>query len=375
MNSRERFEACVNHRRPDRVPFDIGATYPMTWMRSQKELAEFLGLPGEPRPVGAWGFDERIMEWADTDFRGVGRIVDLPGPHAKTVSPTCSVDCWGIRNELVDGEWQITHNPLKGADEKDLADYIWPEPRVDEKVLEQWEAEAKKLHERKQHVILAEHPVLGIMELGCWMFGYEDYLYNMAAEPDMMRRFNDKVLEIQLAVIQQYYSVLGPYIDLTISGDDFGMQQSPIISPDMFGELIVPYFQERIRVTKEIANCIYWHHSCGSIFDLLGQIIDCGVQIINPVQTSAAKMDPDSLKKTFGDQIVFWGAMDVQQFLHRATPDEVRAKTRELVEVLGKDGGYVMAPAHEIGRDVPLENIVAWVEEMKALKKEEGTPA
>lgn len=347
----------------------------MTGMRSQKELAEFLGLPGEPRPVGAWGFDERIMDWAETDFRGVGRIVDLPSPHTKTVSSTCYVNCWGIRNELIADEWQITDNPLKGAGEKELAEFHWPEPRVDEKVLEQWETEAKELRRRGRHVVLAEHPVLGIMELGCWMFGYEDYLYNIAAEPDLIRRFNDKILEIQSEIIRQYYSVLGPHIDLTISGDDFGMQQSPIISPEMFGEFIAPYFKERIRLTKEIANCIYWHHSCGSIFDLLDQIIDCGVQVINPVQISAAKMEPKLLKETFGDRIVFWGAMDVQQLLRNATPEEVRAKTRELVSILGKNGGYVMAPAHEIAADVPLENIVAWVEELKAMAREGGVVA
>jgi len=98
MNSRERFAAIMAHRQPDRVPLDIGATYPMTGVRSQRELAEFLGLPGKPRPVGAWGFDERIMEWAETDFRGVGRIVNLPSPHTKTISATKYVDCWGIQN-------------------------------------------------------------------------------------------------------------------------------------------------------------------------------------------------------------------------------------------------------------------------------------
>jgi len=372
MNSRERFAAIMAHRQPDRVPLDIGATYPMTGVRSQRELAEFLGLPGKPRPVGAWGFDERIMEWAETDFRGVGRIVNLPSPHTKTISATKYVDCWGIQNELIADEWQITGNPLKGADEKDLAGFRWPEPRVDEVVLAKWADEARELRARGRHVVLAEHPVLGVMELGCWMFGYEDYLYNIAAEPDLIRRFNDKVLEIQLEIVRQYYSVLGPHIDLTISGDDFGMQQSPIISPEMFGKFIAPYFSERIRLTKEIAKCPYWHHSCGSIFDLLDQIIDCGVDIINPVQTSAAKMDPKSLKDVFGDRIVFWGAMDVQQVLRYATPDEIRARTRELVATLGKDGGYVMSSAHEISADVPLKNIVTWVEELKNMALKPG---
>jgi len=368
MNSRERFAKAMAHEEADRVPFDIGSINPMTWMRCQKELAEFLGLPGKPRPVGGWGFDERIMEWADTDFRAVGKIIDLPSPHLKTISETCYVSCWGVKYEWINDDWQITGNPLAGADMEDLAAFPWPEPRIDEALLAIWEAEAKSIKERGKHVLLAEHPIQGVMELGCWMFGYEDYLYNIAAEPDIIRRFNDKILEIQLEVIRQYYSVLGPYIDLTINGDDFGMQLSPILSPNMFGKMIVPWFRERIQVTKEIADCIFWHHSCGSIYDLLDQIIDCGVEIINPIQTSAAKMDPAALKDEFGERIVFWGAMDVQKFLRQASPDEVRQQTRELVRILGKDGGYIMSSAHEIGMDIPLENIVAWVEEIRAMK-------
>lgn len=368
MTSRERFRACMDRTPTDRVPFDIGSTAPMTWLRNQRQLVEFLGLPGEPRPVGHRGFDERIMEWAGVDFRGVGWLVKMPSRLTRADRPGCSIDCWGIRHEMIAGEAQITENPLRGADAGTLDDYPWPQPVIPEVDLETWVAEAKRLREEDRYVVLAQHPVLGIMELGCWMFGYDEYLYNLAAEPDLIRRFNDIVLDIQLRITDQYYAALGPYIDLTISGDDFGMQQGPLVSPQMFADLIVPWFRERIRRTKEVGDCIYWHHSCGSIYELLDQIIDCGVEIINPVQTSASKMDPATLKAGFGDRVVFWGAMDVQQFLPSATPDEVREHTRELVRVLGEGGGYVMAPAHEIGTDIPPANLVAWVEEMKAIE-------
>ncbi len=369
MNSRERFEATMKHRQPDCAPFDIGGVYPMSWLKDQTGLADFLGLPGDPKPAGAWGFDERIQDWAETDFRGVGKIVNLPGKLKETVSPTCKVDCWGIRWEFVNEEWQITNSPLQGVEDVEtLINFPWPEPRIDEALLESWAAQAEALHARNKPGVMAEHPVYGVMELGAWMFGYENYLFNLAAEPDVIRWFNDKVLEIQLEVSRQYYSALGPYIDLTTSGDDFGTQQGLIISPDMFAEMIAPWFRERIRFTKETANCYYWHHSCGAIFELLDQLIDYGVDILNPIQTSAAGMNPADLKQTYGDRLIFWGAMDVQIFLPSATPDEVRAKTRELIDVLGRDGGYVMAPGHEIGTDIPYENIVAWVEEMITLR-------
>jgi len=184
----------------------------------------------------------------------------------------------------------------------------------------------------------------------------------MAGDPGFVVAFFDKIFEIQLAVINDYYAVLGPYIDLTTSGDDFGMQTGPLISPRMFERFIAPYFRGRIRRTKELAACYYWHHTCGSVFALLDQIITCGVDILNPIQTSAAQMSPSSLKDNFGGKLVFWGGVDVQHFLPNATPDEVRLEVRNLGQIFGRDGGYVMAPAHNMQEDIPPQNIVAWVE-------------
>jgi uroporphyrinogen decarboxylase len=362
MNSRKRFEAAMRHRTPDRPPLDLGATS-LTGMRPgcQERLRAFLGLCGPIRP-GSNGVDEQILAWAGTDFRSVGGLVNLPSVHTRSLSPTAYVDCWGIRRDLVWGEWQITDSPLRGAAVEDLGTFAWPEPRVDEAALRQWEAEARALREENRYVVIAEHPVLGILELGCWMCGYDDFLLRMAAEPDFVRTFFDRVWEIQGRVIDQYYSVLGPYVDLTMSGDDFGGQRGPLISPEMFERLIAPYFSARIARTKELSGCYYWHHSCGSVFALLDQLIACGVNILNPVQTSAAHMDPATLKARFGGRIVFWGGVDVQQFLPRATPEQVREAALALIETLGAEGGYVMAPAHEMLDDIPPEAIVAWVE-------------
>ncbi len=364
MTSRERFACTMAHRTPDRVPFDIGGTS-LTGMRPRckQRLCEQLGFPSAPDAID----DERLLQWAGTDFRFVGKEVVLPSVHTRHISPTECISCYGIHHKAVDGEWQIVGHPLRDATIEDLRNFKWPEARVDEKQLAAWQAQARRLHEEGRHVVVASHPVYGILELGCWMCGYDDFLLKMAGEPDFVRLFFDKYFEIQMAVTEQYYSALGPYIDLTISGDDFGMQENPMLSPDMFGELIAPYFAARIKRTKEIGKCYYWHHSCGSVARLLDQIIDCGVDILNPIQTSAAEMDPLGLKRRFGDRIVFWGAMDVQQFLPFAKPAEVAAHARELIQVLGKDGGYVMSPAHEMQDDIPTENIVAWVEAVKAI--------
>jgi uroporphyrinogen decarboxylase len=362
MNRRERFEYAMSHKNPDRVPIDIGGTS-LTSMRPhcQENLRHLLGFSGNSIETHN-GIDERILEWAGTDFRSVGAIVDLPSVHTRRISSRANIDCWGIRRDLIYGEWQITHSPLRGASIDDLKSYQWPQTNIDKRFLLSWESQAKKLREQDEYIVVAEHPVYGILELGCWMCGYDDFFLKLAADTDFVRFFFDKFLEIQLAVIEQYYSVLGPYIDLTTSGDDFGTQSGPMLSPTMFESLIVPYFSARIRRTKKLGQCYYWHHTCGSVVKLLDQIIDCGVDFLNPIQTSAAEMDPRLLKSRFGERLVFWGAVDVQQFLPRATPEEIPEHVNDLLSLLGQNGGYVMAPAHEIQDDVPAENIVAWID-------------
>lgn len=367
MNSHDRFRATMEHRTPDRPPIDIGGTS-LTGIRKGclLRLRELLGFSSDPEPANSRE-DEQVLQWTGSDFRSVGGIVRLPSPHTKRISDTEHIDAFGVRRAFSHGDWQITHSPLKEADIKDLDSYIWPEARVDETTLSEWEARAKALKDDGRYVVVGEHPVFGVLELACWMCGYDVFMMKMAEDPGFVHAFFEKVLALQLRVIEQYYAVLGPYIDLTMSGDDFGTQLGPMVSPKMFAEFVAPPFKERIKRTKEIGKCHYWHHSCGAIVPLLEQLIDCGVEILNPVQTSARGMDPKSLKERFGDRLVFWGAVDVQQLLPHATPEGTARAVTELVEVLGKDGGYVVAPAHEVQDDVPAENIVAWVETLKSI--------
>lgn len=365
MDSRTRYALAMAHRQPDRPPLDLGATS-LTGMRPgiQAALARVLGLEGPPRP-GHAGVDERLLEWAGTDFRAVGGIVSLPNPHPPRLANGAWIDCWGVARAVVDGEAQIVRYPLAGATRDDLARYPWPEPRWDDDLLAAWVGQARDLRQQGRYVVIGEHPVFGLLELGCWMCGYDDFLLRLAAEPDFVADFFDRVLQLQLAVSEPYYRALGPYLDLTMSGDDFGEQRGPLLSPAMFDRLLAPRFQTRIARTKALAGCAYWHHTCGSVAALGESLIACGVDILNPVQTSAAHMEPAQLKARLGDRLVFWGGVDVQQFLRLSTPAQVDAGVRELVAVLGADGGYISAPGHEVQDDVPPENLVAWIEALR----------
>lgn len=367
LNSRERFARAMAHQATHRPPFDLGATT-LTSMSPgcQAALRQFLGFSGAPQSTNS-GVDERILDWAGTDFRGVGSIVSLPSTLARQLSSTAGVDCWGVRREQIGKYWEITGPPLRGATCADLQTFPWPEPRLDEARLAQWQEQARALHAAGRFVVVAEHPVFGILELGCWMCGYDDFLMRLAGDRPFVQAFFAKVFALQMAIIEPYYRALGPYIDLTTSGDDFGMQTGPLLSPRQFSELVAPWFTARIARTKELAHCRYWHHSCGSVVALLDLLIGCGVDILNPVQTSAAGMNPRDLKARAGKRLAFWGAMDVQHFLRVASPAAVRDAVQELVATLGADGGYIMAPAHNLQDDIPPANVVAWVEAVRAL--------
>lgn len=241
MNSREKFARAMKHEPLVCPPLDLGATS-LTAMsgKCQSALRDFLGFTGEPAPANN-GIDQRILEWAGTDFRAVGGMVDLPGGNARRISENNFVDGWGVQRELTGAYWEIVNSPLRGASRADLAAYPWPEARIEEVKLEEWEKDAKTLRAANKHVIIAEHPVFGILELGCWLCGYDEFLMKLACDRDFVLAFFEKVFNIQMAVSEQYYSALGPYIDLTMSGDDFGMQTGPLFSPETFEEMIAPF--------------------------------------------------------------------------------------------------------------------------------------
>ena len=365
MDSRELFGRTMSHKKADRLPIDIGSTTLTSMSKGcEAALCDFLGFMDSPaRDDGR--IDERILEWAGTDFRAVGNIVQLASKHSQKISEMEYVDCWGIGQRFVDGQWQIVNSPLRNATVEDIKFYPWPQARIDDELMDKWVAKAKKLKEENKYVVIAEHPYFGILELGMWLFGYDGFMMNMALNPDVVKTFFEIVTNIQLTVAEQYYGELGPYIDLTTSGDDFGTQRAPMISAEMFDELIGPFFMERIRRTKELGQCYYWHHSCGSVYDLLESLIRCGVDILNPVQLSADNMEPKKLKDAFGGRIVFWGGVDVQQFLPNARAEQVKEHVDYLRETLGKDGGYVIAGAHNMQDDIEPENIAALVEAVR----------
>lgn len=365
MNRRRSFEDTLNHRRPERLILDLGGC-PLSSMEGESEqrLLDFLGY-GKRQSEEECLFgkthrlDERLLTYLDIDTRSVGEIFVPKKSQFKKLSDTEYVDEWGICRRFTGLYWDAVNTPLKDATLEELEAYPFPDPdSIDEREIEFHARRAKELYENTDYIVCAEHPVYGVFELGCWLCGFDDFLYRLLAEPEFVHCFFKRVLAYQKAVIERYYSAVGPYIHYTSSGDDFATQNGPFLSPDLFAETIKPYFKERISYTKRFTKAAFLHHSCGSVFSLADHLIDSGVEILNPIQPKAKDMQPEKLKEAYGARIVFHGGIDTQEVLPFMRPEQVEEVVRQTVETMNRDGGYVFAAAHNIQPDVNPENLV-----------------
>jgi uroporphyrinogen decarboxylase len=155
---------------------------------------------------------------------------------------------------------------------------------------------------------------------------------------------------------------VGEYLDVFQLADDLAMQNGPYMSPDLYREMIKPYQIELFRFVKALTPAKIYYHSCGSVTMLLDDLIEVGVDILNPVQVSADNMETDRLKRRFGNRLSFWGAMDTTEILPNGTADDVRNEVRRIIRDLAPGGGFVLASVHNLQSDIPPENIIAMFE-------------
>ena len=185
-------------------------------------------------------------------------------------------------------------------------------------------------------------------------------MIDLAQEPKLAHALAQKLADHYVANLPRYLDAVGQHIQIIQMGDDLGTQQGPQISPAMYRQFIQPYHRQVYGYVKAHSDLPIFLHTCGSIYRLLPDLIEAGVDILNPVQISAAEMDPRRLKREFGQDVTFWGGgADTQHVLPTATPEEVRRHVRELIEIFAPGGGYVFCQVHNIQANVPPENVVA----------------
>jgi uroporphyrinogen decarboxylase len=361
MTSRERIARAINHREVDRLPVDFGGTVVTCIDKdAHAALCGHLGIPCGDVPVidytmGTVEPDERIMKLFGSDVRRISMNVEPP----KIVNNRYT-DGFGMELQKAGKHnyFDVIRNPLRDADAESIAGMQMPDPG-NPRLYEGIEDKARTLYENTDYAIFADYGVPGFYETAQKLRGYENFACDLLSDPDLVHTLYDRLLDLQKRFFRNYLGKVGKYAQVIGYADDLGMQDRPQISPELYRTMIKPYHKEIFRFIHEQADIKIMLHCCGAVFPLIEDLIDAGVDILNPVQPNARGMDLKILKETFGKKIVFWGGIDEQQLLPAGTPEEIRAKVHEIQGIMGKEGGYVAAVSHNIQSDTPPENIAA----------------
>jgi uroporphyrinogen decarboxylase len=363
VNARERVLTAVDHRRPDRLPLDIGGTGVSSAPRQlQQRMVEILGLRPDPNPYLNY-FDNALQMYFGCDLRRIG----LRGPRnapQRFDEQGRRLDEWGVHDYN-----DSAHTPLRHASIADLERYPWPNP-YDPGRIEGLKEQARYLHEETPYAIVADAPSHGLFEGGCRLRGYDTFLADFALQPDFVRVFFDHLLDFQLKMVDVYMGEIGDYIDIIWLGDDVCTQRGPYISPAMYRRLVKPYFKEYIHRIRKYTRARIMHHCCGACSVLIPDYLDLGIEILTPAQPEAEGMQPERLKELFGGRMTFHGGIGLQHILPHGSRDEIAHNVRATAQILGRNGGYILAPGHTVPDDVSAENVLTMLEAARDLRLE-----
>ncbi len=371
MKPRERVMTALDHREPDRIPIDLGATI-VTSIAKQTyiELKKHLGLPLEAIKMVDYVqqlpyVDEALMDRFGVDFR----MVQLPAATAVGVDMFeegeyfAFFDRWGAKLHMPkDGglyfDW--VEFPIQEPTMAALDNYRWPRPDSDE-VNAQLGEQAKYLYEHTDCALVGSAIIGGgIFEQPARMMGLQNFFMALIAEPKFADRLMDQITDIYIESCNNYLDHIGKYIQVFAYWDDIAGQNGWLIRPEMYRNLIKPKQRRLIDAIKKKTDAKVFYHSCGATRELIPDLIDLGFDILNPVQVSAKGMDTKQLKRDFGQDIVFWGGgVDTQHVLPFGKPREVVDEVTRRIDDLAPGGGFVFAAVHNIQAFVPPENIVA----------------
>lgn len=365
LTSRERFTLALSHEETDRVPADLGGL--STTIRTvdlYQRLRSFLGLPSLEKVRHF--LDEHIIPDEDflTTFKVDTRYVRTGAARnwrKERIDQYTLRDEWGttwtkpphfIYASMVD-------IPIKEPTAKALRRYSFPDPE-DPGRYEGLGERARKLHGETHYAIVADYPTgAGVFDQAWRLRGMAELLLDMLERPEFCHELLDLVGNWYGKVYERYMQEVGPFIQMVMLYEDLSMQQGPLMSPELFRKYIRPQHEKMIKAIRDYTDAAICLHICGSAYAFIPDFIEMGIGVLNPVQIRAKNMEPEKLKAEFGNSLSFHGAVDAQEVLPCATPEVVEQEVRRLVNILGKNGGYLLTSCHSIQPDVPPENIKA----------------
>jgi len=360
MNSRERFINTLNGLPTDRPPLYVSLVPQLA-----KRLSDHLGVPYE-QPISSL-LGSRIS------FNGMltGMGVDAIGVAAcfpDNGQPLLRADGitineWGIGTRQVGLYDEFAIHPLAHAQSvEDIENYPFPE--VDAPGRFRFAEETIAKYGRDFGII--GDLECAIYEISWYLVGLEKFLMDMMLEEPYVNALLDKVTEIST---KTGLRLIERGVDMIWAGDDFGSQDSLIISPEMFDQYFAPRIKKMFDAFRAAnPNIKLAWHTCGSVIPIIPKFIDLGLDYLNPLQPMAKGMDAVNINQLFEKKINYFGAICVQDLLPNATPEIIKSEVKRIAGILGKDGGYILAPAHNIQDDTPIENVLALFEAAKELE-------
>jgi uroporphyrinogen decarboxylase len=408
MTSRQRVLAALNHQQPDRAPVDLSGhrssgISPIAYRRLRKAL----GLP--ENLIRVYDIvqqlaivDDDVLDWAGVDTIELGRAFAQEDRYwVEWVLPDgspCLVPAWSLP-ERQPGRWVI-RSKESGRVLAQMVDgslyfeqTYWPflegrspsTPVADVVSESMWTAiasppgpltagpdgyrvlaeGAKKLRQNTERAIVG---LFGgnLLEFGQFMYRNDGFFMLLAGQPEEAEEFLDEITEMHLANLEKYLAAVGPYIDVILFGDDLGMQSGPQISPRMYRKFFKPRHARLWMRARELAPVKVMLHCCGGVRELLPDLIDAGLQAINPVQITCQGMAAEGLKADFGQALTFWGGgCDTRDILPHAAPSDVYRHVQQQLRILSPGGGFIFQQVHNIQADIPPENIVAMFKAVK----------
>ncbi|MCE5249071.1 uroporphyrinogen decarboxylase family protein [bacterium] len=371
MTSRERVRAALNHEIPDRVPIDFGGFQTGIHRGAYEQLIRHLGISDDIvilDPVQQLAAPcEEVLRRFHVDVR----YVCAHGPDSFRGGIERNErngmlwhdlrDEFGVVWSMPDDQklyMDITCHPLAEATVKDVENYPFPDGSDRSRFTGVRE---KALKLRNETSCAVSTGIGGVVYETCWyMRGLEQWFIDMLTEPQFCEALLDRMLAFWTDYYTGFMAEIGDLVDVVMVGDDLAGQSGPLFSPRLYRSVVKPRQKKLVQHIKSLTSAKIWYHSCGSIYEYIPDLLDNGVDIVNPVQIGLVNMDPHDLKKEFGSRIVFWGGgIDAQHVLPFAGPETVREHVRTNVGIFKPGGGYVFNNVHNIQYGVPPENIAA----------------
>ena len=360
MTPRERVLAALGHKEPDRVPLDLGGLSTTIETDPYQELKEHLGITSETVLFLRDHVDppeELLKEFQiDTRYIRIGRPQNF---KIQIDADNSYCDEWGTRWRKPESSlyWDPVDWPLKDATIEDLETYEWPDPNDPGRTAGLRE-EARRLHEETDYAIVADMPVLGVFETsGVCLRGIERFMMDLVLDKPFAAALLNKLADLHIELYGNYLEAVGEYIDVIVVSDDLGGEHAPLISPEIYREMIKPVQKRLWQSIKSKTKAYLFMHTCGSVYRLIPDLIELGVDTLNPIQVAAQDMDTKRLKREFGDRLAFWGGVDTQKVLPYGSPQDVEEEVKKRIADLAPGGGYILTAVHNIQAGVSPENI------------------